>query len=56
MGFNSAFKGLIQYDLLRMRNILLETCTCTGIIDVLKICASIWSLAKVILRCTVSET
>ena len=30
MGFNSAFKGLIQCDLLRMSKILLETCTCRG--------------------------
>jgi hypothetical protein len=30
MGFNSAFKGLIQFDHLRMSKILLETCTCRG--------------------------
>jgi hypothetical protein len=48
---------LIQSDLLRMSKILLETCTSkTIVINVLKICASSWSLVKVILRCTVSET
>jgi hypothetical protein len=31
MGFNSAFKGLIKFDLLRMGKILLEICTCIGL-------------------------
>jgi len=55
MGFNSEFKGLIQFDLLRIRY-------CSKHVHVenyykcIKICASSWSLAEVMLRCTVSET
>jgi len=31
MGFNSEFKGLIEFDLLKMSKILLETSTCRGL-------------------------
>ena len=47
---------LIQFDLLRMSKILLETVHVEDYNKCIKICASILSLAKVILRCTVSET
>jgi len=47
---------LIQFDLLRMSKIFARNMYMYRmVINILKICASGWSLAKVILRCAVSE-